>query len=168
MVKRKRKAAIKYDLDARTVEFTTIDGKRMEVGINGIDAGAVTKLALMGAAQVLSRRRDARAGWEQIKRGDFGKGHKDTFPLVVEALREVRLSRLAPGEFLTTKQVHQDWIALDDEARKALRADPQVKRAIALKRVEKLEAAEPESDNMALDLYYPATEEEETLEVANG
>lgn len=78
-----------YDAETGIATLTYADGKRIDLVVQGLPLPVLMQLAMVGAAELVSRRREPESAWAEIQAGKHGEPRRKRYPLTVQAIAQV-------------------------------------------------------------------------------
>jgi lipase chaperone LimK len=101
------------------------DGKTYDYNFNGIQTSVLTRLAMIGAAGLLSKRKDPKKSWGLIQQGIFGRDTRTRrYTLIVRAIAGYRDVSLDDAQ--------AQWGSLKSTEKKKLTGSLIMKRQVAI------------------------------------
>ena len=98
---------------------------------NGLSADILTRLAMIGAVALVTKRSDPKKAWELVQQGIFGRDTRN---------RRISLTVRAMGLLgeISEDEARKVWKKLSSKERKQVKSDPQIKALVAQLKSESL------------------------------
>lgn len=126
-----KKPARTFDAESGTVTMTMPGGERLTMAMIGLEVPVLYRLAMVGAVQLVQKRRNPAKAWALIQQGIFGRDTRGRrIPLAVRALAVLRK--------VSNEDAYLLWRKLSRDERQKVKRDAAIRAMCASLRAEKL------------------------------